>query len=154
MKNWEKYRDQIKYSEIGWISNWFSNMIEVDIVIDGKIYKSTENYYQSEKMTNENDKEYIASLSPHKSKTESRKLPIRGDWAEYKFVVMRTALEAKFKLPKWKNELLATGNEMVIEWNNWNDKIWGVSIKDNLGNNNLGLMLMDIRKNYKLKSLF
>ena len=154
MRNCEKYKEEIIYSEEGWVQNWFSNMIDVDIIINGKIYKSTENYYQSEKMKNNKDKEYIASLSPHNSKREARNLPIREDWDEYKFIAMRTALEAKFKLPKWKNKLLATGNDMIIEWNNWNDKIWGVSIKDNLGKNHLGLMLMDIRRNYKLKSLF
>ena len=154
MKNWKQYKNEIKFSKNGWVDNWFSNMIEVDIIINEKTYKSIENYYQSEKMTNDKDKEYIANLSPQQSKKEARKLSIRKDWDTYKFIAMRTALEAKFSIPKWKKKLLSTGNDMIIEWNNWNDKFWGVSINDNLGHNHLGLMLMDIRQNYKLNNLF
>jgi len=154
MKNWEEYKTNIIYYETGWVNNWFSNMLLSEIEIDGEIYKSVENYYQSQKMTTEKDRSYIAGLSPENSKTKARKLSIRDDWKTYKFVAMRTALEVKFNLPVWKKKLLATGNDKIIEWNNWGDKIWGVSVKDNLGQNHLGIMLMDIRTNLRMNSLF
>jgi len=154
MKNWEQYKKNIVFSKNGWVDNWFSNMIETDIEIDGEIYKSVENYYQSQKMTNDKDRKYIASLSPHESKTKARFLSIRDDWNKEKFNVMRKALDVKFRLPYWKKKLISTGNDKIIEWNNWGDKIWGVSIHDNLGHNRLGIMLMEIRSELKLKSLF
>ena len=152
--NWKEYNKDIEYYETGWVKNWFSNMLISEIEIDGEIYQSTENYYQSQKMTNEKDRLYIAGLGPQESKVKARTLPIREDWDTYKFYAMRIALDTKFKLPKWNKKLLATGNDKIIEWNNWNDKVWGVSVKDNLGENHLGMMLMDIRESYKYKSLF
>ena len=153
MTNWEKYNKDIEY-ENGWVKNWFSNMLVSVIEIDGETYQSTENYYQSQKMTNEKDRHYIKNLNPHESKTKARKLTIREDWDSHKLVSMRIALETKFNLPEWKEKLLATRNDKIIEWNNWGDKFWGVSVKDNLGQNHLGLMLMEIRTNLRMNSLF
>ena len=153
MKNWEEYKTALTYKG-RWVHNWFSNMILVDILIDGEIYKSVENYYQSQKMTNEKDRLYIMSLTPEQSKTKAKKLVIRSDWQSYKFIVMKIALIEKFNIEKWKQKLLETNNDKIIEWNNWNDKEWGVSIKDCVGHNHLGMMLMEIREFHKYKSLF
>jgi len=120
--NYKEYRYQIKYYDNGWVNNWFSNMLLVEIEIDGKIYKSTENYYQSQKLLNMKDRLYIADLDPHLSKREIRKYTIREDWDVVKIDVMRKALIAKFNKTEWKQKLLDTGNEPIIEWNNWNDK--------------------------------
>ncbi len=152
--NYKDYRFQIKYYDNGWVNNWFSNMTKVDIEIDGKIYKSTENYYQSQKLENWKDRLYIADLDPHISKKEVRNYNIRKDWDDVKIDVMKKALIAKFTKPYWKTLLLSTDNEPIIEWNNWNDKFWGVSVKDNKGQNHLGNLLMDIREEFKYKSLF
>ena len=153
--NYKDYRYQIKYdNKTNWVSNWFSNMIDVEIIIDGITYQSTESYYQSQKALNENDKLYIASLSGIDAKRESKKIEIRSDWDNIKIDVMKKALKTKFTIPYWKEKLLSTGNEPIIEWNNWNDKFWGVSIKDNKGQNNLGKLLMEIREEFKYKSLF
>jgi len=155
MKKWDKERQNIELTyKNRWVFNWFSNMIPCDIEIDGKLYKSTENYYQAMKTTNEEDHNIIASLSPEQSKARIRKFSIREDWDDIKVNVMQSALEVKFSQPEWKERLLATSREPIVEWNNWNDKFWGVSIKDNLGKNKLGSLLMEIRQNYKLNSLF
>jgi len=154
MKNWEDYKIEIVFYENGWVNNWFSNMIPCEIEIDGEKYKSTENYYQSQKMMREEDRLYIMSLDPHNSKRKANILLMREDWYKHKFVAMRKALEAKFNLTEWKAKLLATGHDQIIEWNNWGDKFWGVSINDNLGQNHLGLMLMEIRSELRLNTLF
>lgn len=39
---------------------------------------------------------------------------------------------------------MATGNEMLVEGNNWHDKFWGVCGGE--GENHLGKMLMHIRE--------
>ena len=153
MKNWEKYKIDLEYKN-GWVYNWFSNMIEVNIEIDGVLYRSVENYYQSQKVLNEDDKKIIMLLRPHRCKRQVKFYDIRNDWNSIKDEVMKKALEAKFSIPEWKEKLLNTKNEKIIEWNNWNDKYWGVSIFDNLGHNKLGLMLMEIRTNLRTKSLF
>ena len=67
-------------------------------------------------------------------------------WNENKVQYMSNALEAKFALPEWNKKLHEfTNNDEIIEWNNWNDKFWGVSIYDNIGYNVLGRILMNIR---------
>ena len=150
----EKYRHQIIFDENNkWVFNWFSNMIQCDIEIDGFIYQSSESYFQSQKATNEKDRLYIASLPGPKSKMKAKTIEIRDDWEEVKLMVMKRILFKKFTQQKWKTLLLKT-TEPIIEWNNWNDKFWGVSIKDNNGQNHLGKILMEIREELKYKSLF
>ena len=153
--NWNKYKKNIIYKN-KWVYNWFSNMIPCDIVVDGKKYGSTENYYQAMKTTNVTDHDYIAKLDPHTSKHKVRELENKteAEWDAIKIDVMRTALIEKFNQPEWKEKLLATNHDKIIEWNNWNDKFWGVSVKDGVGENHLGLLLMEIRTNFKYKCIF
>lgn len=149
MKNWEKHRPETFEYVGGWIRNWFSNMAPAPIEMGFIKYASTENYYQAMKSENEEDWKRIATLAPNISKKEGRKLTLRPDWEGIKYGIMKIALKAKFRQPIWKEKLLATGDSILIEWNNWNDKVWGVSVKDNLGENLLGKALMEIREELK-----
>ena len=150
MKNWKEYRpESFEYID-KWVKNWFSNMVVCPVTIDGIEYISTENYFQAMKSLNKEDHIRISKLAPNKSKHEGRKLPLRDDWEEIKFEVIKTALRAKFNIPEWKEQLLATGNSTIIEWNNWKDKVWGVTIDDNEGKNLLGIALMEIREELKI----
>lgn len=142
---WSEHRPAKFDMRGGWVHNWFSNMAPSNITIDGVTYRSVENYYQAMKTLNESEQAAIAVASPSKSKQLGRKVTLRPDWEQVKYVVMKTALRAKFNQPEWKDKLLATGNEVLIEWNNWNDRIWGVSIADNQGQNLLGKALEEIR---------
>jgi len=145
LKNWKKYRpDNFEYIN-GYVHNWFSNMELCEIEIGNIKYNSVENYFQSMKSNNTDDWKRIAVLTPNKSKREGRKLSLRWDWEMIKKDVMYKALLVKFNIPEWKEKLLSTNDDIIIEWNNWHDKIWGVSIEDNLGQNLLGLTLMKIR---------
>ena len=47
-----------------WIINWFTNMTPVKIEIDGVMYNSVENYYQSQKILNPILRKEIANLPP------------------------------------------------------------------------------------------
>jgi len=145
MKNWKEHRPESFDMRNGHVQNWFSNMIIHPIVIDGITYMSTENYFQAQKSLDKEDHLCIANLTPSQSKRAGRKLILRPDWEEVKYSVMKTGLRTKFLHPAWNAVLLATGDEVIIEWNNWNDRIWGVSITDNMGQNLLGKALMEIR---------
>lgn len=137
-----------------WIKNWFSNMVESPFTVNGDTYNSVENYYQAHKATNATDHSMIATAAPSKSKQLGRKIVIRADWESIKYDIMKRGLIFKFNLEPFKSQLLATGNEMIIEWNNWNDKIWGVSIKDYEGQNLLGKALMEIRTQLNIDDKF
>jgi len=151
--NWEKYRPAEFEYRGKWVNNWFSNMVPDEITIDDITYPSVENYYQAMKSEDRAVHKHFATLSPSNAKWEGRKLPLRENWEKLKRIYMFNALLVKFEKPEWMEKLLNTGNEKIIEWNNWNDKIWGVSIVDNEGENILGILLMNIREGLKYKKI-
>ena len=129
-------------------------MYECEIEYNGIIYPSTENAYQAQKTLFNKERLYISELTPRKSKTYSRKLDIRSDWDNIKYYIMRDLIELKFKHEYLMNMLILTGDEMIVEGNTWNDKYWGVCLKTNIGQNNLGKLLMLERDKHKEFSLF
>lgn len=132
-----------------WIYNWFSNFEPIKITIDGITYPSVENYYQSQKTLDLEERKQFIICTPSKSKFLGRNVTLRKDWDRVKFSIMKKALEIKFaKGTEQANKLLETGTEEIVEWNNWGDRIWGKTL-DGRGENYLGLMLMEIRKNLK-----
>lgn len=132
-----------------WVDNWFSNMIASPIEIGGITYRSVENYFQSQKTEDKEIHLAMSQIDPHFSKKVGRELDLRKGWDDMKYEVMKTALRVKFNKPEWKEKLLLTGTDTIIEWNNWNDKVWGVSIFDCEGKNLLGKALMEIRDELK-----
>lgn len=146
---------QIKFREDGYVSNWFSNMLKLDepYVHDGITYFTSENFYQAMKIdaSRRELRVEIAAMNPHKSKTCFRRDPerykVRDDWdSAEKLRVMRQILEFKFAPnTSWHKLLLETGDDEIIEYNNWNDTFWGVDIRKETGTNHLGKMLMEMR---------
>jgi len=147
--DWSEHRPaEFKYNG-RWIHNWFSNMLSSPITIDGIRYNSVENYYQAMKSLDPDDWERVAIMSPSGSKKWGRKTKLRPDWELVKRDVMKKALLEKFSHEPWTIMLKATGIEVIVEWNNWGDRIWGVEISDNKGQNLLGKLLMEIREDLK-----
>jgi len=143
--NWQEHLPE-KFTYRGkWVYNWFSNMEVTPLIIDGVQWPSVENYFQSQKSLEPSVQYSFRKITPSESKRLGRSVLIRPDWEQVKEAVMEKALRIKFARDPWKSQLKATGDEQIIEWNNWNDKEWGVSIYDNVGNNKLGLLLMKIR---------
>ena len=126
------------------VHNWFSNFEPSLIEIDGHVWPSVENYYQGSKCLVKSDMLKFINMTPSKSKHQGRRVKIRGDWEEIKIDVMRTALQVKFDQPEWRDKLLATGGDVIVEWNNWGDRIWGATL-NGVGKNYLGQLLMEIR---------
>lgn len=89
--------------------------------------------------------EEFCDLSPSEAKRLGRQVKLRPDWEQIKQQVMYEVCSAKFTQNKELGEkLLATGDRELIEGNFWNDRYWGVC--DGFGANNLGKILMRIRK--------
>lgn len=143
--NWQEHKPE-EFSYRGkWIYNWFSNMEITPLIIDGVQWPSVENYFQAQKSIEPTVQYSFRKVTPSESKRLGRSVLLRQDWEQIKESVMEKALRIKFSRDPWKSQLKATGDSQIIEWNNWNDKIWGVSIYDNVGENKLGLLLMKIR---------
>jgi ribA/ribD-fused uncharacterized protein len=106
------------------------------------VYETVEHYYQANK-TRTSDRHLIRwAETPGIAKRMGQKVQLRSDWEAKKLIVMRSALGQKFAPGSMMAErLLETGNEDLVEGNNWGDTFWGVD--DKLGGENwLGWLLM------------
>jgi ribA/ribD-fused uncharacterized protein len=126
----------------------FSNFAPYPIQIDGKLYPTSEHYFQAEKFLDESYREGIRdAASPREAARlgRSREFPIRGDWESVKVDVMRRAVRTKFSSHAQLLELLlSTGNEQIIEAAA-GDFFWGAGV-DGSGSNWLGRILMEVRE--------
>lgn len=124
---------------------WLSNFVECDIEYNGFIYPSVENAYQAAKMKNKEDALKFLNVTSGRAKQLSKTLPIRDDWGKLKIYYMREFLIQKFSQKPYKDLLMNTCGLDIIEGNRWGDKYWGVCLKTNNGQNNLGKLIMGIR---------
>lgn len=60
---------------------------------------------------------------------------------------MKEICKAKFDQKEELRQQLLTGNEFLEEGNTWGDRVWGTV--DGVGQNHLGKILMEIRKEYQ-----
>lgn len=130
---------------------WLSNMSPAYIEYKGLWYQSTERAYQSAKNDDINWKFTCASYCYGEGdiKKLSKLIKDNPNWNNIKLGVMRECLILKFSIPHLREKLLATKGKYIEEGNYWNDTYWGVDLKQNppVGENHLGLLLMDIRDN-------
>lgn len=126
----------------------FSNFSHHQFIINGKIWRTSEHYFQAQKFHNSKYEEIIRSLdSPMKAAEmgRDRNLPLRKDWEDVKYSVMKKANFEKFKQNAEIREILfSTGNEEIIE-NTVHDYYWGCG-KNGTGKNILGIILMEVRE--------
>lgn len=62
---------------------------------------------------------------------------------------MRELLVLKFSQNPFKQLLLNTGNLYIQEGNKWGDTFWGVDLRTNVGENNLGKLIMSVQEDLK-----
>ncbi len=115
------------------------------------ILQSAEHAYQSEKTTNDIEREtiYNARTPANAKRLGGRKhlKHLKPDWDSIKDETMLLILRAKFLDSDLKQLLLNTGDEELIEKNWWNDTYWGVC--NGVGKNRLGKLLMQVREEIK-----
>jgi len=122
---------------------FLSNFCPCEIVYEGMKFQSTEAAYQAAKTVDIKEREKFIYLGPGEAKRLGRSVKLRPDWEKIKLSVMENLLRQKFSDKKLQERLFATGNEMLIEGNWWNDTYWGVC--RGKGENHLGKLLMKIR---------
>lgn len=66
-------------------------------------------------------------------------------WHDRKLGIMEDLVRRKFSNQRLAEMLLATGDEELIEGNDWGDTFWGVDLATGQGLNNLGRILMKVR---------
>jgi ribA/ribD-fused uncharacterized protein len=126
---------------------FLSNFYSCNIEFCGLTFGSVEAAYQSAKTDDFNLAQQFTRYDARTAKREGKKLKKRGRWDGMKLTIMHVLLLKKFENPELKQKLLDTGDEELIEGNEWNDTFWGVC--NGIGENNLGKLLMKVREHYK-----
>jgi ribA/ribD-fused uncharacterized protein len=112
---------------------------------NGLYFRTVEHAYQAAKTLDPAEQWKIQkAATPGQAKRLGRDATKREDWDDIKILVMGCLLRQKFLVPQAAEMLLATGDAELIEGNTWGDTFWGVC--DGVGENNLGKLLMNIRK--------
>lgn len=129
------------------LSNFASSPFEVG----GVTFPTVEHWFQAWKSLDEAEfMEIAAADTPGKAKRLGRHVTLRPDWEEIKVDVMRQGLRHKFAIPEFRNQLLATGDEELMEGNTWHDNTWGNCVCQKCqnipGRNMLGMLLMQLRQ--------
>ena len=142
---------------MSYINNWFSNMTLMDspYIHEGISYNTSENFYQAMKLPAHHveRRKHLSEMNPYDSKSAFRIYPhfftVRASWnSQEKLRVMREILDWKFQIgTSWHKKLMETTDD-IVEYNNWGDTFWGVTIHNNEGSNHLGKILMDIRDGF------
>ena len=119
------------------------------MVRQGIAYKTVEHFFAAMKTKCVEDRRAIANChSVHDAKARGRQVNLRSDWDEIREDVMLYALRYKFgsENPTLAESLKETGDAYLQEGNTWGDKYWGVCLKSGRGQNELGKLLMQVRR--------
>ena len=126
---------------------FLSNFYEASVTYGGLTYGSSEAAFQAQKCMSEEEKRPFTEYSPSKSKGMGRRVQLRPDWEQVKVKLMEDIVRAKFaQHPKLMEQLLATGDKVLVEGNRWGDTCWGVDSRTGQGENRLGKILMKVRE--------
>lgn len=124
-------------------NRFLSNFWPATVTLDGVAYPSVESAYQAAKTLDLEARVPFQSASASEAKKLGKSLPMRADWEAVKLAVMEGLLRQKFADPYLREQLLATGDQLLQEGNHWGDVFWGVCRGKGL--NHLGQLLMLIR---------
>jgi hypothetical protein len=125
--------------------NFFlSNFYPATVTFEGEEYPTTEHAYQAAKTIDNNSRGQIKlCTTPGRAKRMGAKVGLRQDWEVIKESVMLDLLRQKFQNKELSQKLLETGDQDLVEGNNWGDCEWGVC--NGIGKNKLGKILMQVR---------
>jgi ribA/ribD-fused uncharacterized protein len=129
--------------EFRFLSNFWPSVVH----IGGIQFATVEHAYQAAKTVNPIQRAMIkAASTPGKAKRLGRTVTLRPEWNDtFKLQAMAQLVGQKFLSHKELGQMLvATGDQLIREGNNWGDTFWGVC--DGVGKNQLGIILMGIRK--------
>ena len=131
----------------------FSNFSSFAIEWKGKLYMTSECAYHSEKFDDIEIKEKIRNLkSSHEAFkfAENNKHLYKSNWNDIKLDIMKDILRSKVEQhPYVLKKLIDSGDKELVE-NSWRDSYWGWGENRN-GENHLGKLWMEIRKEFKNK---
>jgi hypothetical protein len=139
--------DAIRFYRVSDEYGCFSNFSPHPIRLGGKVWPTSEHYFQGQKFEDEQHREAIRKANSPMIAARmgrDRKKKLRRDWESAKVGVMTDAVRAKFEQhDEIRAVLLGTGEAKLIEHTD-NDSYWGDG-GDGKGRNMLGQVLMRVR---------
>ena len=142
------------------LSNTFSAHFSTEIAGEVFDFPNVEQFFQAVKHfgTREEFDAIRTNPSVHGALQRSWSLKIRSrEWNSLRDDIMRFALYQKFKIPEFRDALLATGTKEIIQTTPEHDLYWGDGNQDGgrgHGRNRLGEMLMETRQNLRRNAHF
>ena len=130
---------------------FLSNFYPAPVTYMGQTYANNEAAFQAQKTCCAKEQQQFSIFrlhNPTEAKKRGKNLTLRPDWDKVMISLMYEICMCKFmQNPKLRDALLATGNSLLIEGNTWGDYFWGKV--NGHGENQLGLILMDVREKLK-----
>lgn len=129
---------------------FLSNFWPAPIRYDGILYPSVEHAYQAQKTLDIGERKRFAAMrSPFTAKQAGSEVPMRLGWHKISLGIMYDLVRLKFRShTDLGRDLLATGDQELVEGNDWGDTFWGKV--DGKGLNHLGKILMRVREEMSL----
>src|ERR1700726_190050 len=110
--------DAINFYRVSEEFGCFSNFAPYPVRMDGRVWPTSEHYFQAQKFENAEDRDQIRQTkSPMIAARlgRDRKKPLRPDWEAVKDEVMRKAVRAKFSQHEdLRQILLSTGDATLV----------------------------------------
>lgn len=135
---------------------WLSNFHICEVVYDGVQWPSSENAYQAMKVRDE-DRKRFETCTPSEAKKFWKKCVTiykPEEWDLIKRKIMEDIVFDKFhRNLDLREKLIETFNKHLEETNHWNDIYWGVNFKSGIGRNELGNILMNVRRTFVYNEL-
>lgn len=139
-------------NEYAFLSNFYLSPVRVL----GMKFPTAEHAFQAWKATREGQFEGIRKVkTPGAAKAGGRNCELRPDWETVKYDVMAMVVRAKFHPTSLlADELVGTGDALLIEGTYWGDTVWGVDLRQKgyQGNNWLGRILMARRAELAMRA--
>lgn len=126
---------------------FLSNFWPCEITFRGQKLPSVEHAYVAAKcdISDPDQLKSIAAMTAGGAKRYGRVTPIRPMWDSMKFSYMFEFVGQKFhRNQELADKLIATGDALLIEGNDWGDRYWG-QCPVGQGENYLGKILMNVR---------
>jgi len=125
--------------------SFLSNFYECKVEYNGITYNHSEGAFQAQKTLDENERLKFVDKTAGQTKRLGKKVQLRDDWEDKKIDIMHNVVFEKFSQNRSLcDKLIETGNQEIIEDNNWHDYFWGIC--NGKGRNELGKILMTVRE--------
>ncbi len=128
------------FGEYRFLSNFYPAKVKLDSIE----YSTVEHAYQAAKVEPKRRYEILKCKTPGEAKRLGRKIGVFSYNDQTKLQIMEELIRQKFSKEPLRSMLLATGNQELVEGNNWGD-VFGGKV-NGVGENHLGEILMKIRK--------